>query len=83
MICMLFAFRHFRKPVLLRTTTELTKLRDGLHNITALYPEGLAFESRSRDQLLSPKASIHPSIRRRMSWDAVCGYRCGVIPHPV
>jgi len=81
MICLLSEFRHFRKQVLLHSTTELTKLRIRLHNITALYSEGLTFDSRSRDQLLSPKTSIHPSIRRRTSWDAVCVYHCGVIPH--
>jgi hypothetical protein len=82
MICLRSEFRHFRNQVLLHTTVELTKLRGELHNITALYLEDIAFESRSRDHLLSPKASIHPSIRRRMSWNAVCGYHYGVVPHP-
>ena len=67
-----------------RTLQLSSKNSDGgLHNRTALYPEGLAFESRFRDQLLSSKASIHPSIRRRISWDTVCVYHSGVIPHPV
>jgi hypothetical protein len=83
MICLLSGFRHFRKQVPLCATSELTKFRGGLHNITAFYSEYLAFESRSRDHLLSLKASICPSIHQRMSWDALSGYQCGVILHPV
>jgi hypothetical protein len=83
MICLLSEFRHFRKQVLLHNKVECTKLWGGLHNITATYREGPPFESRPTDQLLSPKASIHPSFRRRMSWDALCSYYCSVILHPI
>jgi hypothetical protein len=83
MICLLSGFRHFRIHVLQHTTTELIKLRGGLDNITALYSEDLAFDFLSRDRLLSPMASIYPSIYRRTCCDAVSGYHCGVIPHPV
>jgi hypothetical protein len=83
MICLLSGFHYFRKHVLLHTTVELTKPRGRLDNITALHSEDLAFDFRSRDQLLSPKASICPSFHRRTCCDAVSGYHCEVIPHPV
>jgi hypothetical protein len=85
---LLYVTIELTKHVLLYVTIELTKhvllyVTTKLHNITALYPECLAFESLSRDHLLSRKASVHPSTRRRMLWDAVCGSHCGVIPHSV